>query len=104
MTSLSVNDLIEGDFYKLLVTKCICRKPAVGGKGGDHEFVTINNHEFQGRYLRYSGVRKPTFKFQVSSDFLFMVELHHIITITKMDPKLHPEMRPRNRKGLLTPP
>lgn len=104
MSALSPDDFVPGDFYKLLVTKCVCRKPAVGGKGGDHEFVTIANHEFQGRYLRYSGNRKPTFKFQVSSDFLFMVELAHIITITKMDPKLHPEMRPRNRQGKLLAP
>jgi len=104
MSVLSPDDFVPGDFYKLLVTKCVCRKPAVGGKGGDHEFVTITNHEFQGRYLRYSGNHKPTFKFQVSSDFLFMVERPHIITITQMDPKLHPEMRPRNRQGKLLAP
>lgn len=104
MNTLSPNDLTAGDFYRLLVTKCVCRKPAVGGKGGDHEFVTFTNHTFQGRYLRYSGTRKGTFKFEVSSDFLFMVEPQHIITAEKMDPKLHPELRPKNRQGKLIAP
>ena len=104
MNALSPDDFVPGHFYKLLVTKCVCRKPSVGGKGGDHEFVTLLNHSFQGRYLRYSGVKKGTFKFEVSSDFLFMVEPHHVITTEKMDPKLHPELRSRNRQGKLMAP
>lgn len=104
MNGLSPDEFVAGDFYKLLVTKCVCRKPAVGGKGGDHEFVTLLNHTFQGRYLRFSGNRQPSFKFEVSSDFVFMVEPRHLISAEKMDPKLHPELRPRNRKGKLIMP
>lgn len=93
-----------GEFYKLLVTKCVCRKPAVGGPGGSHEYVTLLNHEFQGRYVRYSGTKRPTFKFEVSKAFLFMVEFAHIIRAEKLNPILHPSARLTDRKGKVIAP
>lgn len=97
--SLTIDDLARGDFYTIHAKKVVFRKPILGLDGAP-EYATVTWHEFNGRYLKATGV-PLSLKFEVSRRFLAIVFPADILVVSRMNPALRPEARRRNGKGKL---